>query len=72
MAEGTIDKLSIEVSSDASKAARGIKELTDALTGLKRGVGKTATKLDEKVKAIYRELDSEWEKLVKSQHRVVQ
>lgn len=27
---------------------------------------KTATKLDEKVKAIYRELDAEWEKLVSS------
>ena len=27
---------------------------------------KTATKLDEKVKGIYRELDAEWEKLVKS------
>ena len=32
---------------------------------------KTATKLDEKVKAIYRELDAEWEKLVESGRVVV-
>ena len=46
-AEGSIDKLSIEVSSTASSAVRDIKDLSEALGGLKGSIGKSATKLAE-------------------------
>ncbi|WP_165170701.1 hypothetical protein [Adlercreutzia sp. ZJ242] len=44
-AEGSIDKLSIEVSSTASDAVRGIKDLSSALVGLESSIGGNATKL---------------------------
>ena len=44
-AEGSIDQLTIEVSSTAASAVRDIKDLSEALVGLKGSIGKTATKL---------------------------
>lgn len=46
-AEGSIDKLSIEVSSTAAPAVHDIKDLSEALVGLKGSIGKSATKLAE-------------------------
>lgn len=46
-AEGSIDKLSIEVSSTAAPAVHDIKDLSEALVGLKGSIGKSASKLTE-------------------------
>lgn len=45
MADGTIDELSIEVSSDASSAASDIGALADAMDRLRTGIGGSASKL---------------------------
>ena len=44
MAGGTIDELSIEVSSDASSAASDIGALADAMDRLRTGIGGSASK----------------------------
>ena len=46
-AEGSIDKLSIEVSSTAASAVRDIKDLSGALAGLEGSIGGSAAKLTE-------------------------
>lgn len=45
MAEGTIDRLAIEVSGDASAATKGINRLVTALGKLERGIDAPASKL---------------------------
>jgi hypothetical protein len=52
MAEASIDKLSIEVSSTAASAVRDIRDLSEALKGLKTSVGKGADKLSGLAKGL--------------------
>lgn len=52
MAEGTIDKLSIEVSSTASAAVSGIRDLASALSGLEGSIGGSASKLTRLAKGV--------------------
>ena len=52
MAEGTIDKLSIEVSSTASAAVPGLKDLASALSGIEASIGGSASKLTRLAKGV--------------------